>query len=86
MITLEAIGVMIAAVTLCGAIFKFAVIRQLETAIDNLSDLVKELRESLKANDNRVRSLEIHVTELDQRVRSNQHRLDTLETKLQANH
>ena len=79
--TAEIIGIAIAALGLCGAIFKFAVIRPLENTITNLTDTVNRLRDALKYYDDRLRSLEIHIAELEQRVRSNQHRLDSLEAK-----
>lgn len=82
MIQAEVIGALCAIITLCGVLFKYAVLRPLETSIGNLNEAVDRLRETFRLYEDRLRLCEVQIAELNQRVRSNQHRLDALELTL----
>lgn len=75
MISMELITAFCAILSLCGVIFKYAVIRPLETSIDALKLEIVELRRDRE----RLHLLEVQLAEINQRVRSNQHRIDKLE-------
>ncbi len=84
MIEAEVIVALCTIITVCGAIFKYAVLRPLETSIGNLNAAVDRLRGSFRLYEDRLRLCEVQIAELNQRVRSNQHRIDSVEHRLDA--
>lgn len=75
MISLELIVAFCTVLSLCGVIFKYAVIMPLENSINALKQEIAELRRDRE----RLHLLEVQLAEINQRVRSNQHRIDKLE-------
>lgn len=61
-----------------GSVFTFVILRPLNSTITDLHKAVKELRDDLKACEERRHMMEIKLAEIDQRARSAHHRLDEL--------
>lgn len=60
----------------CGAIFNFVVIRPLNTSINHLGEIVSELRDDLKYNNNRLNKLEATVERIEKSVSGAHVRID----------
>jgi hypothetical protein len=60
-------------------VFRYSILRPLNTSIELLSEAIKELRKEIKENEERRHDMEIKITEIDARAKSAQHRLDNLE-------
>lgn len=60
----------------CGAVFNYVVIRPLNTSIQNLGEVVNELREYLRRDNERLNQLEGKVKELSYALQKAHDRID----------
>ena len=61
-----------------GGVFSFFILRPLNSTITDLHKAVNELRNDLRACEERRHMMEIKLTEIDQRARSAHHRIDEI--------
>lgn len=66
---------------LLGGLFNYTIIRPLKVSLDNLRDLIEELRRDKKTLEERTHLLELAITEIKAQIKSNTHRIDVLEVK-----
>ena len=60
----------------CGTVFNYAVIRPLSNSIQKLSDVVDDLREDWKCNNERLNQLEGKVKEISYALQKAHDRID----------
>ena len=84
-----ALDIIVQVVTIVGAIaalFSFAVLRPLNTAIARLEKTIETLGAQIEKAEERRHELEIRLAEVDQRAKSAHRRLDTFADFCQKTH
>ena len=66
---------------LLGGLFNYTIIRPLKVSLDNLRELIEEIRRDKKNLEERTHLLELAITEIKAQIKSNTHRIDVLEVK-----
>lgn len=59
-----------------AGVFSYVVLKPLNQAIGSLQEAIKELRDEMRAGEERRHRMEIRLAEIDQSTRSAHHRLD----------
>jgi prefoldin subunit 5 len=67
------------ALVVIWGVFRYVILNPLNSAIESLSEAIKELRQEIKNGEERRHEMELRITEIDARAKSAHHRLDSLE-------
>ena len=65
----------------CGTVFNYIVIRPLNVSIQRLGDVIAELREDLKLNNERLNKLEAEVRVINHSLQNAHERIDAISRK-----
>lgn len=77
-----AIGAAVAAAGLIGTILYQAAVKPLTNAIEELRELIAEMKQDLHNNEEKRQSMDIRLAKLESSTASAHHRIDTLERRM----
>lgn len=80
--TAEAVGAVVAVLSLAGTIFYYAVIHPLASAITSLGGSITELRLSVQTSEEKRQGMDLRLAKVESSTASAHHRLDTLEERM----
>lgn len=75
-------GVIVAAISLCGVIFNYAVIKPLSDSIQELRELIESTRDYLYGVEEKRQRMAERLAKVEASAASAHHRLDTLEKRI----
>lgn len=75
---LQIVGVFVGALSLCGAIFNYAVIKPLSSSIQELRELIENTQEYIKGVEEKRQNMAERLAKVEASAASAHHRLDDL--------
>ncbi len=78
----ELVAAGVSVMGLCGTIFYYAVLRPLESAIEDLRGLINDIRHDLQADEEKRHLMDVRLAKVESSAASAHHRIDTLEGRL----
>ena len=79
---LQIVGVFIGALSLCGVIFNYAVIKPLSASIKELRELIESTRGYIRGVEEKRQSMAERLAKVEASAASAHHRLDTMEKRI----
>lgn len=79
---LQIVGVFVGALSLCGAIFNYAVIKPLSTSIQELRELIESTQEYIRGVEEKRQGMAERLAKVEASAASAHHRLNTLEERM----
>lgn len=75
---LQIVGVFVGALSLCGAVFNYAVIKPLSSSIQELRELIENTQEYIKGVEEKRQNMAERLAKVEASAASAHHRLDDL--------
>ena len=79
---LPIVGVFVGALSLCGAIFNYAVIKPLSSSIQELRDLIESTQNYIRRVEEKRQNMAERLAKVEASAASAHHRLDTMEKRI----
>ena len=79
---LQIVGVFVGALSLCGAIFNYAVIKPLSDSIQELRELIESTQNYIRRVEEKRQNMAERLAKVEASAASAHHRLDTLEKRI----
>lgn len=79
---LQIVGVFVGALSLCGAIFNYAVIKPLSDSIQELRELIESTQEYIRGVDEKRQNMAERLAKVEASAASAHHRLDDLQERV----
>lgn len=79
---LQIVGVFIGALSLCGVIFNYAVIKPLSSSIQELRDLIESTQNYIRRVEEKRQNMAERLAKVESSATSAHHRIDTLESRI----